>query len=217
MISTVVTDLVSLRERGKYMALTQIAATLGAALGPFLGGLFTNRSTWRWVFYINVPIGGSEYSAAALSIVEVTPANSAIVAFVALFMFLRLNYQRDQTWKHRLARIDVYGNAIFIAAIVAVLLALTWGGTIYSWGGYRIIVPLALGFLGLALFLAFEWNVSKEPSFPRIIVSNITSAIALAQTLLHAICVYWAFYFLPIYFQAVRGLSPLRSGKHTRR
>ncbi|KAF7586606.1 hypothetical protein BBP40_008633 [Aspergillus hancockii] len=195
LINTIVTDLVPLRERGKYMALIQMTATIGAALGPFLGGLITDHSTWRWVFYINLPIGGT--------------------AFVALFIFLRLNHQRHQTWKQRLARLDITGNAIFIAAIIAVLVALTWGGTIYDWETYHIVVPIVLGFVGIAAFVAFEWTVSKEPSFPRSIVSNRTSVAALVATLLHAICIYWAFYFLPIYFQAVRGASAMRSGVDT--
>ncbi|KAK2779011.1 hypothetical protein FQN53_001560 [Emmonsiellopsis sp. PD_33] len=143
MINIIVTDIVSLRERGKYMALIQTAGTIGAAVGPFIGGVITSQSSWRWVFYINLPIGGT--------------------AFVALFLFLRLNYDREQSWKERVTRIDVFGNAVFIAAIIAVLIALTWGGTIYNWETYNVIVPLVLGFAGLGLFLAVEWTLVKEP------------------------------------------------------
>ncbi|KAB8209605.1 major facilitator superfamily domain-containing protein [Aspergillus parasiticus] len=195
LINTVVTDLVPLRERGKYMALIQMTATIGAALGPFLGGLITDHSTWRWIFYLNIPIGGT--------------------AFVALFLFLHLNYERDQTWKQRLGRLDIAGNAIFIAAIIAVLIALTWGGAIYDWGTYNIVVPIVLGFVGIGLFITFEWTISKEPSFPRSTVSNRTSIAALILCFTHSICVYWTFYFLPIYFQAVRGVSAMRSGINT--
>jgi hypothetical protein len=140
-------------------------------------------------------------------------ANFTPAAFVALFVFLRLNHQRNQTWKQRLARLDIARNAIFIATIIAVLIALTWGGTIYDWQTYHIVVPIVLGFVGIAAFVAFEWIVSKEPSFPRSIVSNRTSIAALIATLMHAICIYWAFYFMPIYFQAVRGASAMRSGR----
>ncbi|KAK2737625.1 hypothetical protein FQN55_000981 [Onygenales sp. PD_40] len=134
MINIIVTDIVSLRERGKYMALIQTAGTIGAAVGPFIGGVITSQSSWRWVFYINLPIGGT--------------------AFVALFLFLRLNYDREQSWKERVTRIDA----------------------LYNWETYNVIVPLVLGFAGLGLFLAVEWTLVKEPSFPRGIVSNITSA-----------------------------------------
>ncbi|KAK2809160.1 hypothetical protein FQN50_003995 [Emmonsiellopsis sp. PD_5] len=195
MINIIVTDIVSLRERGKYMALIQMAGTVGAAIGPFIGGVITSQSSWRWVFYINLPIGGT--------------------AFVALFLFLRLKYDREQSWKERVTRIDVFGNAVFIAAIIAVLIALTWGGTIYNWETYNVIVPLVLGLVGLGLFLVVEWTLVKEPSFPRGIVSNITSAVALILTFIHTLCTYCAFYFLPLYFQAVRRLSVMESGIDT--
>jgi hypothetical protein len=122
------------------------------------------------------------------------------VAFILLFVFLRVNYPRAQTWRQRLAKIDVTGNAIFSA-------------TIYDWNNFHIIVPLVLGFLGVGVWITFEWTVSKEPSFPRKIVSNRTSAAVLGITLLHSLVIYWGFYFLPVYFQAVKAASPFRAGK----
>ncbi|KAI0836426.1 putative efflux pump antibiotic resistance protein [Hypoxylon sp. FL0890] len=192
---TIITDLVPLRERGLYIALTMVAATVGAAIGPFIGGLIADRSTWRWVFYLNLPIGG--------------------VAFFLLFTFLRVKSLRDRTWRQRLLLIDVTGNLIFIGAIVAILIALTWGGTIYAWNTYHIIAPLAIGFVGFGLFLAYEWTICKKPSFPLKVLSNRTSAAAFILTLIHSLCTYWAFYFLPLYFQAVKGLSSFKSGINT--
>ena len=144
-------------------------------------------------------------------------ANQSTASFASLFVFLRVNYQRDQSWAQRLKRINILGNAIFIAAIVSVLLALTWGGTIFSWSTFHIIVPIILGFVGLFLFTAFEWTprLCPEPSVPRNLVSNRTSAAALVLTVLHAIVTYWAYYFLPIYLQGVKGLSPMLSGVGT--
>ena len=60
LVETVVTDLVPLRERGKYMSIVYLGATVGATLGPFLGGVITDKSSWRWCFYLNVPIGGGK-------------------------------------------------------------------------------------------------------------------------------------------------------------
>lgn len=96
-------------------------------------------------------------------------------------------------------------------------LAITWGGTIYSWGTYRILVALVIGFLGLFIWTAFEWTpkLAPEPSFPRKIVSNRTSTAALVLTSLHSVLTYMSFYFLPVYFQAVKGRSPLASGVDT--
>ncbi|KAK6443956.1 hypothetical protein FP744_10000204 [Trichoderma asperellum] len=142
---------------------------------------------------------------------------ATVVSFGILFVFLRVKYERDLSWSARFRRIDISGNAIFVAAIVSALIALTWGGTIYSWSTYHIIVPLALGLVGVLLFAAFEWTprLCPEPSFPREIVSNRTSAAALILTFIHAIVAYWVYYFLPIYFQAVKGFSPLHSGINT--
>ncbi|KAK8064769.1 hypothetical protein PG994_007407 [Apiospora phragmitis] len=194
LIETVLTDLVALRERGKYMAFVGLGATVGATAGSFLGGLITEHSSWRWCFYINVPIGGA--------------------SFVALFFFLNVKYERSLSVAHRLRRIDFSGNAIFIAAIVSVLIATTWGGTLYSWSTYHVAVPLALGLFGVLLFTAFEWTprFCPEPSFPRDIVSDRTSASALLLTFIHAVITYFCYYFLPIYFQAVLGKSPMQSG-----
>ncbi|KAK6436009.1 hypothetical protein LTR95_007801 [Oleoguttula sp. CCFEE 5521] len=197
LIETVVTDLVPLRERGKYMSLVMIGATIGATLGPFLGGIITDNSTWRWVFYLNLPIGS--------------------VAFLALFMFLRVNYKQDTTWRQRFRRIDLSGNLIFIGAVISILIAVTWGGTAYEWKSSRVILPLLLGFSGIALFTAFEWSprLCPEPSFPKVLVSNRTSAAALGLTFIHAIVTYWTYYFLPIYFQSVKRQSAMHSGVDT--
>ncbi|KAL7932070.1 MFS general substrate transporter [Trichoderma chlorosporum] len=197
LMETIVTDIVPLRKRGQYMGIVGIGTVVGATLGPFLGGLITDHASWRWCFYINVPIG--------------------VASFGILFVFLRVKYERDLSWSARFKRIDISGNAIFVAAIASALIALTWGGTIYSWSTYHIVVPLVLGLVGVLLFVAFEWTpkLCPEPSFPRQIVSNRTSAAALALTIIHAVVAYWVYYFLPIYFQAIKGLSPLRSGINT--
>ena len=139
------------------------------------------------------------------------------VALVALFIFLRVTHNNNQSWGQKVRRIDIGGNAIFITAMVSVLLALTWGGTVYHWGNFRIILSLILGFVGLFIWTAFEWTpkLAPEPSFPKKIVSNRTSTAALVVTFLHSIITYWSFYFLPIYFQAVKGRSPLLSGVDT--
>lgn len=75
---TVVTDLVPLRERGLFIALTMVAATIGAAIGPFVGGLIADRSTWRWVFWLNLPIGGCENSVLCLISVNLYHADRAL-------------------------------------------------------------------------------------------------------------------------------------------
>lgn len=191
---TVILDLVPLRERGKYLALVQIGTTLGYVGGPFVGGLIVVNLGWPWVFYLNVILSG--------------------IALVMFFFFLRVKHRRDQGLWSRMKRIDFGGNAIFIGAVVAVLLALTWAGPVYQWNSTQIITPLVIGLLGLFAFVSFEWTprLAPEPSFPRVIVSNRTSAAVLAMTLVNSITMYGTFYFLPVYFQGVLAKSPLQSG-----
>ena len=191
---TVILDLVPLRERAKYLSFVSIGTTLGYAAGPFIGGLIVTNLGWPWVFYLNAILGG--------------------VALVMFFFFLRVKHRRGQSFMSKFKRIDFGGNAIFIGAVVAVLLALTWGGPVYHWGSAQIIVPLVVGLLGLCAFVAFEWTprLAPEPSFPRDIVSNRTSATVLTMTLVNSITMYGTFYFLPVYFQGVLVKSPLGSG-----
>ena len=139
------------------------------------------------------------------------------MALVMLFFFLHTNYQSDETMARRVVRIDFSGNAIFITTITSVLLALTWGGTSYAWSNFRVILPLVIGFVGIGLFVAFEWTprLCPEPSFPQVLLGNRTSSAALVLTLIHSMMTYWIFYFLPIYFQAVQNSSPERSGVQT--
>ncbi|KAI1845894.1 hypothetical protein JX266_007981 [Neoarthrinium moseri] len=192
MINVVLTDLVPLHERGKYMAIVQVVSAVGAALGPFLGGLLTERSTWRWVFYINVPIGGC--------------------SLAGLFFLLRVAQPPVKSWKESLARIDFFGNAMFMASTVSVLIGVTWGGAVYEWRSYQVLVPLLLGFCGYGLFLVYEWTVARHPSLPRAVIMERTSATVLAVTFITTLCTYWAFYFMPIYFQGVLRKSAFWSG-----
>jgi hypothetical protein len=122
------------------------------------------------------------------------------VAFILLFVFLRVEFRRGQTWNARLKRIDYGGNCIFIAAICAILIALTWGGPVYQWDNFHIVVPLVIGIAGLILFIGYEWSLKlAEPSVPRVLVSNRTSAAALALTMLSAISTYWTLYVIDLY------------------
>lgn len=95
----------------------------------------------------------------------------------------------------KLRRIDFGGNAIFVGSIIAVLLALTWGGPVYSWDNYHIVVPLVLGAAGLVAFTVFEWTpwLAREPSFPKALISNRTSAAALFMALLVNIVTMWVY------------------------
>ena len=193
LVDLIVCDLVPLRERGTAMGIIFGAVNIGTALGPFLGGVIAESSTWRWVFYLNLPIGA--------------------VATTLLLAFLHAKYERESNLMTKFTKVDLTGNDIFIATTTAMLIALTNGGTRYSWSSWHIILPLTAGFAGLWLFYIFE--VSKlcvEPSLPRQLFANRNSATAFALTFVHTLLMYWEMFFLPVYFQAILGSTPARSG-----
>lgn len=108
---------------------------------------------------------------------------------------------------------DVVGNTILILSVVAILLALTWGGTVHAWSSWRTIVPLVLGFVGLLAFLGYEATpLVKEPTMPMRLFTNRTSSATFVLSFIPGMLLFWVCYFLPVYFQAVLDASPTRSG-----
>ncbi|KAI2882623.1 hypothetical protein CBS11852_9627 [Aspergillus niger] len=193
-IEIIVCDLLPLRERGRYLGLMFGLIAIGTTLGPLFGGLIVQYTTWRWVFYLNVPIGGA--------------------AMVTLFLFLHVKSDRTPDYLQRLKRIDWLGNTLFVLSMVSVLIALSWGGSQYPWSSFRVIVPLVLGFAGFAIFLLYEASPKYclNPTMPLHLFANRTSATAFGLTFLHSLSAIAVMYFLPVYFQAVLAASPSRSG-----
>ena len=193
LVDLIVCDLVPLRKRGSVMGIIFGAVTIGTALGPFIGGVVVERATWRWVFYLNLPIGAA--------------------AIALLLAFLHVRYEKDSALFEKIKRVDFAGNAIFACATAAILIALTNGWTKKPWESWRTIFPLVFGLAGLGLFYLFEAStLCVEPSLPPQLFANRTSATAFTLTFIHTLLMYWEIYFMPIYFQAVLGSSPAHSG-----
>ncbi|KAG0156866.1 hypothetical protein PDIDSM_4048 [Penicillium digitatum] len=166
MVEIVVCDLVSLRERGKYVGIIGSMWAIGSVIGPIVGGALSQHATWRWIFYINLPLSGA--------------------TLALLIPFLRLNYRREGTILDRLKRVDYLGNTVLILAVISVLLALTWGGTVHAWSSWRTIVPLVLGMAGLVGFLIYEASPAvKKATMPISLFTNRTSATTYLLSFLH--------------------------------
>jgi MFS family permease len=192
LIELIVCDLVPLRERPKFMGIVFSLFSLGTSMGPFIGGALAQGSSWRWVFYINLPIGG--------------------VSFIMLFFFFNVNHKRTG-FKQSLVRFDWLGSFLVITSTVAIIFALTYGGARYPWSSWRVIVPLVLGLVGLASFHAWEaFPWTADPLLPAHLFGNRTSAISFFATFLQAFLFVWVIYFLPVYFQGVLNSSTMRSG-----
>lgn len=192
MVELIVCDLVPLRDRSKFIGVIFIAFAVAVSIGPVVGGAIAQRTTWRWIFYLNLPIAG--------------------VSLVLLFVFLRVKYTKDSA-RNMLRRIDLFGNALLIASVVAILLALTYGGVQWPWASARALVPLILGVFGLAGFLVLESSkLIPEPTMPMRMFANRTSLGSFGLTFLHGILTYWITYYLPVYFQSVLEKTPIDSG-----
>ena len=135
------------------------------------------------------------------------------MALLLLYVLLHVNYSKEMTFAQKLKRIDFVGNGILITSTVAILIALTYGGSRYAWSSWRIILPLVLGFCGFGLFAAYESSdFPAEPVMPKRLFTHRTSSIVSINTFLNSALLYWVVYFLPAYFQAVHLYSPARSG-----
>ncbi|KAJ5904317.1 Major facilitator superfamily domain general substrate transporter [Penicillium tannophilum] len=192
-VDVIVSDLVPLRERGNFIAIVLTVYSIGSSMGPFVGGIIVQRTTWRWVFYINLPVGG--------------------LSLVLLVLFLHTNYQRNTTFSQKIKRIDYIGNLLIMGATAAILCALTYGGSRFLWSSWRIIVPLVLGLVGLVVFMVFEQSkFCPEPVVPPRLFKNRTSLVVFINTYLFTVLLYWVLFFIPVYFQAILGSSPARAG-----
>ncbi|PWY79695.1 MFS general substrate transporter [Aspergillus heteromorphus CBS 117.55] len=188
-----VCDMVSLRERGVYAGILGAAWAMAAVVGPLMGGGFTQNVSWRWIFYINLPITG------------------AALALIVTLLRVR-NPRQDTSLWHRLRTIDWGGMTLLTLGVTSILLALTWAGTMHPWSSWRTIVPIVLGFLGLLAFIAYEASpLVPEPTMPPRLFTNRTTATLFLMSFIYSMLLFWICYFLPVYFQAVLGATPSRS------
>lgn len=174
----IVSDLVPLRLRGNYIGVILSIYGVGTTLGPFIGGSIVAHTTWRWIFWINLPIGG--------------------VSLLCLFFFLHVNYNNHMTFAQKVRRIDFLGNAVLIASAVAVLYALAEAGAQYAWSSWQVLVPLLLGFAGFFLFAYTQAGrfAAAEPVMPPRLFNHRTSMIISINTLINSAMTFWGVFFL---------------------
>lgn len=136
------TDIIPLRQRPKFTAINQSAWAIGTIIGPLVGGLFVQHATWRWIFYLNFPF-------CAISLL-MTP--------------LVVTIQRPRrSWADMFSRVDWTGALLFIGSITSFLIAITWGGIQFAWGGYQTLVPMLLGIVGCIATVFWERYGARVP------------------------------------------------------
>ncbi|KAJ3559559.1 hypothetical protein NM688_g271 [Phlebia brevispora] len=188
--SIILSDLVSLRERGLYNGMIGLTWAVAAGIGPLVGGSLAESGHWRWLFYINLPISG--------------------FAAVLVILFLRLRTPPG-SFREKLLRMDWVGNFIIIAASTSACIGLTWGGVRFAWSSAQVLVPLILGLVGIIVFLIYEATWAKDPVVPFALLSNRTSLSGYIQTFINPIINVAVIYYLSVYYQACKGSSPIHS------
>ncbi|MFI6941146.1 MDR family MFS transporter [Streptomyces sp. NPDC050418] len=184
-VMAIIGDLIPPRERGKYQGMMAGVMALAMIGGPLVGGVITDHLSWRWTFYINIPLGA--------------------LALVAITAVLHLPKKRSE------ARIDYLGAVLLTVGITSIVLVTTWGGTEYAWGSGQII---GLAALGVASLVAFVYSQTKaaEPILPLHIFRSRNFSLMAVIGFLVGFVMFGATLFLPLYQQSVQGVTATNSG-----
>jgi len=183
----IIADVVPPRDRGKYGGFIGAVFAFSAVVGPLLGGLFTDTLTWRWAFWINIPLG--------------------IAAIVVAAVFIRLPQKANRVKP----RIDYLGTALIAIATTSLVLVTSWGGTEYEWDSILIIGLIALTVVAAGLFVWAETKAA-EPIIPLSLFKDRNFTITTIAGLMTGVAMFGAIGYMPTFLQIANGINATESG-----
>ncbi|KAK1656536.1 major facilitator superfamily domain-containing protein [Colletotrichum godetiae] len=185
------TDFVPLPVRPTWYGLVQAAWALGNCVGPILGGVIAQHTTWRWVFYIMFPF--------------------CVAGLILVPWLVNIDPPADDV-REKLKKMDWLGNSLFIGSATLLLVAVSWGGLRYSLGCAGTLAPLLLGVLGMALTMIYESRFAALTFLQRRLFQTASSVATYACGAIQGLVMYGQLYYVPLYFMDVKGFTPVQTG-----
>ncbi|KAG0007021.1 hypothetical protein BGZ65_012382 [Modicella reniformis] len=187
----IIADLVSIRERGKYQGFISAVFALSALVGPVVGGVFVDRVSWRWCFYIQIALG--------------------MITIPTLAITIKLPRPKGNMWQ-KLATIDWLGTFFMATATVFLLLPTNLGGNLLPWTSPLVITSYALSILSTVAFLYIEANYAKQPIVPPYLWKNNNVVTLLCINIFMGMTFWTLLFYLPIYFQIIEHETATTAG-----
>ena len=191
LVTVTISDLFSIRERALYFGLMGGVWAIAGSTGPLIGGALAELASWRYCFWINLPVCG--------------------LSFVLLLIFLDVHNPRTKL-SDGLGAIDWHGTLCFLAFSILVLLGLNFGGGAFAWNSATVICLLVIGTVMIGTFLYSERRLAKYPLMPMNIFKTLSNNAVIITAVGHSMVQIGSEFYLPLFFQSVRQASPLRSG-----
>ncbi|KAK3318304.1 putative aflatoxin efflux pump [Apodospora peruviana] len=189
--------MVPLHKRPAFQSLFGMVFGIASVMGPLIGGGFTSGATWRWCFYINLPIG------------------AVSLFFMCLFWNPPKEHRPSVPFKAHVKRLDPIGMLFFLPGTVCLLLALQWGGSTYAWGNWQIVMLLGIFSTCTVAFIATQMLKPETAMVPPRVITQRSVAFGTSFTFFLAGSMLMMVYYVPIWFQTVKLADPIKSGIYT--
>ncbi|KAK8018088.1 Major Facilitator Superfamily protein [Apiospora marii] len=190
LVEILISDLIPLAHRGIWFSINSIMWCVGTAAGPLVGAAFAQYVSWRWIFWINLPIVG--------------------LAMIFVTFFLKLETLPGHIFE-KLGRFDWLGATLFSVSSAGFLFGITTGGVMFAWGSYQVLIPLLIGLSGILAFIYWEFSFAEEPILEKRMFKTFTATSTYVGCMLQGLLNTASIYFLVLYFQGVKTYSPIMS------